>query len=290
VPVLKASTDGSRHDLEAMNTRAEIRDWMGDRLREAGRRAVEGRLRLGVEMKGPSDVVTDLDTEIEEWMIRELESAFPGWGVVAEESRSGGEDLTAGRCWVLDPLDGTVNFANRLPIYSLSLALLEEGEPVVGVVVDPVHNEVFDAYAAGGARCNGATIQTGLHRSAVDAVAISSGVLARLASTGNGQGLTRLLNRCPKTRILGSQALHLCYVASGRLAAAASAESYVWDDAAGALIVAESGARYTRFDGFPIFPVDSVEGKLESLAGRPADHDWMLEIFSGLKHTPEAEQ
>lgn len=266
--------------MQQINTVAEISEWMVDRLRRAGTMALTGQDGVSVERKGPQDLLTVVDTEIEEWLVNEIQTATPGWGIVAEESCDGSEAIGDGRWWVLDPLDGTVNFASGLPYFCISLALIEDGTPVIGVVFDPVHDEVFDADRGGGARLNGTTIVAPLEPSKVPMIALSTGLFEELGETGGQSSLPRLIESYPKIRNLGSQALHLCYVACGRLAAAASVEARIWDDVAGALIATEAGARYTGLNGRPVFPVQSTEGRLRSLAAGSRDHDQILALLS----------
>jgi myo-inositol-1(or 4)-monophosphatase len=266
--------------MQQINTMAEISEWMVDRLRRAGAMALAGQDGVLVERKGPQDLLTAVDTAIEDWLVNEIQTATPGWGIVAEESCDGSEAIGEGRWWVLDPLDGTVNFASGLPYFCISLALVEDGTPVIGVVFDPVHDEVFMAGRGGGARLNGTPIVAPSEPSGVPMIALSTGFFEWLEKTDARSRLPRLIESYPKIRNLGSQALHLCYVACGRLAAAASVEARIWDDAAGALIATEAGARYTGLNGRPVFPVKSTAGRLRSLAAGRRDHDQILALLS----------
>lgn len=256
------------------------RDWIVDLLRVAGSRAIAAWPPDSSSPKGQGDIVTSVDISIENWLVKEIRAVTPDWGIVAEESSLGLEEIGQGFWWVLDPLDGTVNYASGIPCFSLSLALLEDGMPVMGVVVDPIHGEVFEAVKGDGARLNGREIAAQAGPGHVSMIALSSGFLKRVGEMDGRTASMLIARHYPKIRNLGSQALHLCYVACGRFAAAASVEARLWDDAAGALIATEAGARYTDLAGRPVFPVRTPNGRLESLAGRQGDHDQILAIVS----------
>ena len=212
------------------------------------------------KVKGPLDVVTEADHAIEDAFRVRLREAFPGHGFVGEETTAGGvEDARCsagsveGYRWILDPIDGTVNYAYGLGGFCVSLGLLHAGRPVAGWVLDPLRDELFAAIAGGGASLNGARLAT--LPAAVDAadeampVGGSSGLIHRAG------GDPALLAAVGKLRILGSQAMHLCHVAAGRMRAALNPEAKLWDDAAGALIVTEAGGRYGGLDGRAVFPL-----------------------------------
>ena len=258
----------------------EILPWMRDRLSTASIMLLDRRGRTSAKSKGRADLVTDADTAVEAWFLDQFARHTPGWAVVAEESSESDRDIAEGRCWVLDPLDGTVNFALGIPFFAISLALLDHGAPIAGAVVDPVRGELFDASAGRGATVNGSrlAIDDASPAALVHTVGVSSGIVSELTGTGSCSRLGRLLEICPKLRDLGSQALHLCYVAGGRLSAALSVEARLWDDAAGALIACEAGARYTCLDGRPAFPVLSTGDRMRNIAADPRVHDRILTV------------
>lgn len=188
-----------------------------------------------------TDIVTALDLEVEQAIRTALAVRTPGSTIVGEEQGS-----TTGRSpvgWVVDPIDGTVNLAYDVPFFGVSLAATVAEEVVAGCVVDVMSGEVFSAAAGGGARRAG----TPIGPAAVDDLAMS------LVATGfsyspagrakEAQTLARVLPAARDIRCFGSTALHLCWVACGRIDAFYQRGSKVWDHAAGALIAAESGAR-----------------------------------------------
>ena len=207
--------------------------------------------------KGRFDVVTEADHAVESMFAERLARVFPDHAMVGEETgrRSPGVDYEY--CWVLDPLDGTVNFAVEQPFFAVSLGLIHRGVPVIGWVRDPVHDERFRAIRGQGATLNDVPLShPSTDHHAVLPVGLSTGFIHWALRTSGAAILSEVIDRFGKTRILGSQALHLCYVAAGRLRLAASVEAKLWDDVAGALIVEESGRSYRSLDGGPVFPLN----------------------------------
>lgn len=250
--------------------------------------------RLESRAKGEStlvgeDLVTNADLALEALIVRQLERHFPGDAVLGEERwvAEVSRGALEGRCWVIDPLDGTVNTAVGLPFRCISIALLDEGVPRLGVIHDPVHGETFHAERGAGAFLG--QLRLPLDPGVVRPLGVSSGLLRRL---GERAGWVNELRRFGKLRILGSQALHLAYVAAGRLAVAANAETRVWDDAAGALVVMESGFEYTDFRGRPRFPIDPDSpwwaGKEGSSLAAPGEmHGEIVALLERLPEHPE---
>jgi myo-inositol-1(or 4)-monophosphatase len=206
--------------------------------------------------KGPFDVVTEADHAVESMFAERLARAFPDHAMVGEETGRRSPRVDADYCWVLDPLDGTVNFAVEQPFFAVSLGLLHRGVPIIGWVRDTVHDECFRAIRGQGATLNDAPLgRPSTDQEAVLPVGLSTGFIHWALRTAGAGILSEIIDRFGKTRILGSQALHLCYVAAGRLRLAASVEAKLWDDVAGALIVEESGRSYGSLDGGPVFPL-----------------------------------
>ena len=260
----------------------------------AGDRLLDYFGEVGGVAKGRFDLVTRADVAVEELMLAELQRQFSNYQVIAEESTGLGTDSIQELCWVIDPLDGTVNFAMGIPIFSVSLALLRDGDPVLGLVYDPVREELFQAQRGGGSSVNGRTITVPAGTSSPVPVGASSGFLGRGGQAGPPSPLVSVMRRFGKMRILGSQALHLCYVAAGRLRAAISWESRLWDDAAGALIAQEAGAQYTDFWGCDVFPLEAgcpvLAGEpIHSLAACPSVHREMVEILAAARADDSAE-
>jgi myo-inositol-1(or 4)-monophosphatase len=206
--------------------------------------------------KGPFDVVTEADHAVESLFAGELERAFPDHAMLGEETGRRSPRVDAEYCWVLDPLDGTVNFAVEQPFFAVSLGLLRRGVPIIGWVCDPVHGERFRAVRGRGATLNESPLGPSADDNAVRPVGMSTGFIDRTLRRANAEILAEIIEHFGKFRILGSQALHLCYVAAGRFRMAVSWESKLWDDVAGALIVEESGRAYRCLDGRSPFPLE----------------------------------
>jgi myo-inositol-1(or 4)-monophosphatase len=210
---------------------------------------------LVVESKGSAiDLVTVADREAEAEIVARLRDAFPGDAILAEESGASGG---GGRRWIVDPLDGTTNFAHRFPHFSVSIALYRGAEPILGVVFDPNRDECFTAIAGGGAWLDSPRrAHARLHVSAADALARS------LLATGfpydparvhhdNLAEHARVLKRSRGVRRPGSAALDLAYTAAGRVDGYWEYALQPWDWAAGALIVREAGGAIATIDGAP---------------------------------------
>jgi myo-inositol-1(or 4)-monophosphatase len=204
--------------------------------------AAAGAQRLTVGVKSsPTDIVTQTDLRAEELARRLLAEATPGAGILGEEG--GGTAPTAHVQWVLDPLDGTVNFLYGVPIFAVSVAAAVDGEVVAGAVVDVLRDELFAAHLGGGARRNGEPISVSACASLPEAL-VTTGFSYHAANRAlQGEVAHRLLSRARDIRCFGSAALELCWVACARVDAYYQRETEIWDRAAGALIAEEAGAR-----------------------------------------------
>lgn len=209
-----------------------------------------------VSEKAPKDLVTDADLASQAAVRKILLDAFEGYAFVGEEegetepleSVRAGED-TAPPCWVVDPLDGTVNYVHRLQSFAVSIGLHAKGKMRLGVIYDPVADEMFTAIDGGGAMCNGKPIH------ASDQVDLSQSLVACSFPAGvrkDDPEVAKFLNvleQCRSLRRLGSCALNMCYVAAGRLDAYWATAVCPWDSAAGTVIAREAGATMTAYDG-----------------------------------------
>lgn len=207
-----------------------------------------------VSYKGRDNIVTDVDKKAESIIIRRLRAAFPDHGVLSEEA--GARHSASPYKWIIDPLDGTTNFAHAFPFFSVSIGLEYAGSIVTGVVYDPLRNEMFRAESGRGAYLNKARI----HVSRADA--LDKSFLATGFSYGNARkdrnigNFKRLLMKSMAIRRAGSAALDLCYVACGRFDGYWELDLHPWDSAAGVIIVREAGGEVTRFGGTAFSPYD----------------------------------
>ncbi len=203
--------------------------------------------RFGVREKGPADLVTEADWASQEAIREVLLTAFPQHGFVSEEADA--LNASAEYCWVVDPLDGTTNYVHQLPHYAVSVALLHHGQPLVGVVLDPVHQECFAAQKGSGAFLNGQPIHASRTRNLSQAlVAASFSAKVQASSPEIDQFVAALLG-CQAVRRTGSAALNLCYVAAGRFDGFWAMSTKAWDVAAGILLVEEAGGIVSALDG-----------------------------------------
>jgi len=195
------------------------------------------------EFKGAVDPVTAVDRAAETLVRTLLSEHRPDDAIVGEEE---GGEATSGRTWIVDPLDGTVNFVHGLPHVAVSIALYDGGTGLVGVVIDVIHDELFAAERGAGATVTGSPIvvsETGGLDQAL--VAIGFPYDRRHEAQTYGSTVVRILERAQGIRRLGAAALDLAYVAAGRVDGYVEHSLQPWDVAAGAVIVHEAGGRLT---------------------------------------------
>jgi myo-inositol-1(or 4)-monophosphatase len=202
-----------------------------------------------VQKKGPSDLVTEADIESEKKIIDTLRYRFPDHQILAEESglnRSRESDCL----WIIDPLDGTTNFAHQLPFFSISIAFAFNGEVVAGVVLNPVSGELFSAVKGEGAILNGHIIRVTPQEKISECLLVTGFPYDKEKEI---KPLMARFENCLKAargiRRLGSAALDLCFVACGRFDGFWEENLKPWDTAAGMLIAREAGAKITDFSG-----------------------------------------
>jgi myo-inositol-1(or 4)-monophosphatase len=239
-----------------------------------------GRLK-DIRYKSVRDPVSEADTASEALIADIIGSAFPSDGFLGEEDVSGssGEADGSGRRWVVDPLDGTVNFAHGYPCFCVSIALEQDGEVVLGVVYDPAHREIYSAVRGGGAALNGNTIRVSKTRRLIRSLVVTG--FPYDAATNPGRIFTDvegMVKASQGVRRDGAAALDLCYIASGRLDGFWELRLKPWDTAAGMLIVREAGGRVTDFAGRPFEP-----GMQEILATNGLVHREMMGVLDGNK-------
>jgi myo-inositol-1(or 4)-monophosphatase len=210
--------------------------------------------RRDVALKSPFDMVTDADHASEELIVSSIVQQFPGHAILAEEG-GGSAPRDSAYTWLIDPLDGTTNYVHGFPAFSVSLALLKEGEALLGVIYDPTRDELFSAERGQGARCNGRRIRVS-STSALNSALISTGFPYDYATNqdNNAREFSALQARVQGVRRAGSATLDLAYVAHGRLDAHWELRLGPWDMAAGGLLVSEAGGRLSDWRGGPWNP------------------------------------
>ncbi|MCS7226086.1 MAG: inositol monophosphatase [Gloeomargarita sp. SKYB31] len=219
-----------------------------------------------IEEKGRSgDLVTAADRESEAAILAVLQRHFPTHSILAEES---GWQTTRPQpefLWAVDPLDGTTNFAHQYPLYSVSVGLLFQGEPVVGVVLDPLRQELFRAARGLGATRNRQPMQVSRTDTLERSLLVTGFAYDRRETPDNNYAeFCHLTHRCQGVRRGGSAAIDLAYVACGRLDGYWERGLSPWDITAGIVLVREAGGLVTAYDGQP---VDVFSGRLLATNG-----------------------
>ncbi len=229
--------------------------------------------RSRVIFKGAIDLVTNFDHRAQEMILNRLRESFPDHGFLAEEGLNHGERREFR--WIIDPLDGTTNYAHGVPIFCVSIGLEFQGRIIVGVVYDPMQDELFEAVAGEGASCNGKEIhvssETDLGKSLL---ATGFPYDVRMSPVNNAVHFNNFLTRAQAIRRCGSAALDICYVACGRFDGFWELKLHPWDVAAAGLIAQEAGGRLSDFDGSEF----SIYGP-EALATNGLIHDQMIRVL-----------
>lgn len=226
-----------------------------------------------ISYKGRDNIVTDIDKRAEEMIIRKITAAFPDHSILSEERAPKVSDSEYK--WLIDPLDGTTNFAHAFPFFCVSIALERRGSVIMGTVYDPIRGELFYAQKGKGAYLNNKRIHVS------KAKKLSDGFLATGFSYGikrkdrNVENFKKFLVRTLAIRRAGSAALDLCYVACGRFDGFWELDLHPWDSAAGSLIVKESKGMISKFDGTTHTPYDK-----ELLASNGLLHSQMVKILT----------
>ncbi len=223
--------------------------------------------------KGEIDLVTEADRRSEDLIVGRLREAFPHHAIIAEES---GGERDAEYLWLIDPLDGTTNYAHGFPWFSVSIALLKEGEPILGVIYHPVLDELFWAERGEGAWLNGEKIKVS------PTAQLSQSLLAtgfpydiRESKINNLDHFSHFSLRTLAIRRAGSAALDLAYLAGGRFDGFWELKLHPWDMAAGFLLVIEAGGKVTDFKGDKFDPFGR-----EILASNGRIHSQMLDVLN----------
>jgi myo-inositol-1(or 4)-monophosphatase len=280
------STTSVRTAVDARPTRHDAELSVAvDAARRAGRLQMERYERLErIVHKAEHDVVTEVDELSEKLIIGAIRAAYPHDAFLAEESGKtdavppageSGVDTADQRVWVIDPLDGTVNYANGLPVFCVSIGLVVNGRPTIGVIYDPVRDELFTAQAGLGARLDGVPIRHPEKEKLSDCV-----VSLALPHRGWSIRERAVRRRIRVSRAMGSASLALAYVGNGRFDAFVQAGGLsLWDICAAGLIAIEGGATVTTLNGGEWFDMSRSSQSIGLLAAAPAHHATLLELL-----------
>jgi len=250
--------------------------------RLAGQRAMEEINFVKASVKNATELVTQTDGRCQKIIIERIKESYPDHGFIAEEGDGGkifkqpprsGQTLW----WVIDPIDGTTNFVHGMPYFTTSIAVMEAGEPIVGVIFEPATDSMFTAIKSGEAQLNGRRIIA----SKEDMNKFSSIGLDSHFGDVVPNWVCEIMKRT-RFRNLGTTALQIAYVAKGSLIATIAFDPKLWDIAAGAIIAQTAGAVVTDWQGGKIFPVnlDSYEGgEFRVVAANRKVHPMIIELI-----------
>jgi len=227
-----------------------------------------------VDFKGEKNLVTEVDRASEEVIIDVLRKAYPGCDILAEESGPAAQGSPFR--WIVDPLDGTTNYAHGFPWFAVSIALETEGKVRVGVIYHPMMNELFTAVLGEGARLNGRVISVSRRRPLGECLLATGFPYDRTRTNENNfRNFIEFQLAARGVRRAGAAALDLAYVAAGRLDGYWECKLHPWDVAAGKLLVEEAGGSVTNHAGEPYVLTDH-----RILASNGLVHREMLEILA----------
>ncbi len=231
-----------------------------------------------VEFKGVADIVTEVDKKCERLIVSRIKKHFPDHDIVAEE---GGGHLTGSPYrWIIDPLDGTVNYTHGYPLFAVSIALEYKGEVIVGVVCEPNRKELFWAQKGKGSRCNGKKIGVSKTTKLSNAL-LDTGFAYNVHEGEKENNLVHFADFLLKSRAIrrdGAASVDLCYVACGRYDGFWELYLAPWDIAAGQLIISEAGGKVSTFNGSKL----DIYGK-EILVSNGRIHGEMIGVLNAKK-------
>jgi myo-inositol-1(or 4)-monophosphatase len=246
-------------------------------LRFAQRLALDAAAQLqqagpvgAVQEKAAGDWFSELDAAVELRLRQRIAEVYPAHGFLGEEGGAQGTPGAQDLVWVVDPIDGSMNYLRGLPHYAVSLALVQDGEPLVGCVVDPVRGELFSAARGMGAQLNGKTLQVAAPARLINAVAATVFPKPQADFLPSYlEQLGRVLGAVAGARRSGSMALDLAYLAAGRLDLLWEQGMGAWDAAAGVLLVREAGGEVFTLDGLPWMASQQIAAAVPGLSA-----DW----------------
>ncbi len=226
-----------------------------------------------IDYKGDIDIVTEADQESEQQIISIIQDAYPTHRIVAEETGDSG--ITSPFKWIIDPLDGTTNYAHGYPCFCVSIAIEHEGNIIFGTIYDPLRKELFTAEQGNGSYLNGSPITVSTEQQ-LNASLLCTGFPydVREDMDSNIHHFRNFLMKTQAVRRDGSAALDLCYTAAGRFDGFWEQKLHPWDVAAGSLIVSEAGGKVSTYSGDTF----SIYGS-EIVASNGEIHNQMLDVL-----------
>ncbi len=235
----------------------DIRDVM-DLVRQAKVFVQNRDMAEHIKVKGPADYVTQVDTNIQNFLSEKLHELAPDIQFLGEEE--GLHAMSGDTFWILDPIDGTTNLIHDYQHSTISLGLYDKGEIVMGIIYDPFREEIFHAEKGKGSFRNGEPIHVAAAETLGDTIiSIGTAPYQKELAHENFQKFERIFTKCQDIRRTGSAAMDLAYAACGRTGGFFEARLQPWDFAAGMLLVEEAGGKVTRFDGSRINPTEPGE-------------------------------
>ncbi len=254
--------------------------------RLAGQHAMEEINYIKTSLKSENELVTQADSQCQKIIIDRIKETYPDHGFIAEEGSGGKLFKQAPRgdepvWWIIDPIDGTNNFAHGMPLFVVSVAAVYQGYPIAGVIFEPATESMYAAVKDGEAQLNGRRIQAS--EETMDRFS-SVGLDSHLNSNDdNIPGWACKIIKRTRYRNLGTTALQLVYVAKGSMVATITDTPKIWDIAAGALIVESAGGIVTNWRGEKIFPIDTENyqgGTFQTLASNQKTYTEIISLLN----------
>ncbi|MFX3624337.1 MAG: inositol monophosphatase family protein [Ectobacillus sp.] len=256
----------------------DIENYAKEWIKEAGQMLIASlEEAITIETKtSASDLVTNMDRKIEQFFIERIHNTFPEHYILGEEGYGDEPTSTEGIIWLIDPIDGTMNFIHQKRNFAISVGVYHNGKGRLGLIYDPVHDELYHAKAGEGAFCNGIVIpklSNGMLHEAVIGVNASWLIENPLLDCIK---IANIVRSSRGTRSYGCAALEIIYVATGRLDGYITPRLSPWDFGGGAVIVREAGALITTFDGEPLSPIH----KSSVIVAKPGVHEQLLQYVN----------
>ncbi|MBA9026388.1 inositol monophosphatase family protein [Peribacillus huizhouensis] len=215
-------------------------------------------MRKPIDMKekiNQSDLVTEVDVIIEEYLCGLIREDYPDHWILSEEDNAQGNkgglsQSSEGYGWIIDPIDGTTNFIHRIPYFAISVGIVKDGFPVCGVVYNPLTKDLYSAQINGGAFLNGERIQVGSEKEISESLLATGFPAYDWKSNSDGmKHMETIVGKARSIRIIGAASLDLCMVAAGKLTGFFHDGLHPWDVAAGIIILKEAGGTVTNREG-----------------------------------------